>query len=603
MTIHNRGMLETIVTLEARLAEADTDVERVRALNALVWTLRSMEPLRALALSEKAVGLARATDDPQGLTQSLCLLGICGVVLSRHEEARVALAESLAVSREIGDRFTEARCLHYFGVAHYFLAENAQATERVTAALEIFEVLEDVEWLGAGYNIMGNIQFSLCDYSGALDWYARGLEARERAGDQMGVAASLGNIGNVYSERGDLAEALVFHQRSLDQSIRIGNKLLEVSSLCNLGGDYADLGRYEEAIEICRRSVELGEALEDWEKVAVALTSMGFAYGKTRRQAEALACHRRALEIARTNTLQKATAHALFSIGEILLGQGTLDEALSALTEAAALAGEIGARRTEFQSFQVLVEVCRRQGAYATALAHFETFHRIEKEVFTEEAEERARFLVIQLEVEHHRREAEALAEINAALQETNVALQEANARLEALATTDPLTGLPNHRALVAAMDAQTARARREEKACALLFVDIDHFKSVNDTHGHPVGDAVLREFVACVRTCLREEDILGRWGGEEFLILLPGTDADRAIGVAERVRAAVAEQPLLVRNNPHRQSLHVTCSIGAAATPPHLPVRDDLVSAADQALYAAKRQGRNQVRGAKTGD
>ena len=132
--------------------------------------------------------------------------------------------------------------------------------------------------------------------------------------------------------------------------------------------------------------------------------------------------------------------------------------------------------------------------------------------MFTEDAEDRAKALVLKMEVDHHRREAESLSEINAAL-------QEANARLEALATTDPLTHLPNHRALAAALDTQIARARRECLSYALLFLDIDHFKSINDTYGHPVGDSVLREFAAIAHACLREEDTLGRWGGEEFLV------------------------------------------------------------------------------------
>ncbi len=579
--------------------EQETICERIRALNARVWELRTSEPLRALALSEEAVGLARAAEDGSGLAESLCLSGVCCVILSRHEEARPALEESLALSRRLGDRFTEARGRHYLGVLHYFLAEHAQAIENVSAALQIFEELGNAEWLGAGYNMLGNVQFGLCDYGGALDWYARALEARERAGDETGVAASLGNIGNVYSERGDLADALVYHQRSLDHSIRIGSRALEISSLCNLGGDYVDLGRYEEGIAVCRRSVELGEALEDWEKVAVALTSMGTAYAQTGRPREALDCHARALEIARANRLQKAAAHALFSIGEILLARGALDEARARLAEGAALAQVIGARRTAFQCFQALAETCKRLGDYAAALGHHETFQRLEKEVFTEEAEERARSLVVQTELEHHRREAQALAGMNAALQEANAALQEANARLEALATTDALTGLPNHRALVAALDAQIARARREDRPCALLFVDIDHFKGFNDTYGHPVGDAVLCEFAACARACLREEDVLGRWGGEEFLILLPGTDAERARRVGERVRAATAMQPLVIGSGPYGNGLHVTCSIGAAACPPQPAVRDDLVAAADHALYAAKRLGRNQVRGA----
>lgn len=592
-------MLEKIVILETQLAEAATDAARIETLNALVWELRAVEPLRALSLSEEAVGLARAAEDLPRLAPSLCLLGVSASMLSRHQEARQALAESLALSRCLGDRFTEARCLHYQGVIHYFLAEHAEAVENVMAALQIFEESDNLEWLGAGFNTLGNVQFILCDYSGALDWYRRALEAREQAGDQVGVASSLGNIGNIHGERGDFAEALIFHQRSLDQSIRIGNKTLEISSLCNLGGDYVDMGRYEEGIAVCRRSVELGETLEDWEKVAVALTSMGSAYVKTERWAEALECHTRALEIARSHRLQKAAAHALYSIGEIFFLQGALDEARARLVEGAALAQAIGARRTAFLSFGVLAEVCKRLGDYAGALGHHETFRRLEKEVFTEEAEERAKSLGIQMEVAHHRREAEALAGLNAALQQTNAALQEANCRLESLATTDPLTGLPNHRALVAAIDDQTAHARREEKLCALLFVDIDHFKTINDTYGHPIGDAVLCEFAACVRGCLREEDVLGRWGGEEFLIVLPGTDAERALRVGERVRAAVAAHPLLMGNGLSRRGLYITCSIGAASFPPHQAVRDDLVAAADQALYAAKRLGRNQVRGA----
>ncbi len=582
-----------------------TTAETIVALNAEVWTLRSVEPIRALALSEEAVRLARTLNSPALLAPSLCLHGVCQVIVSRHAEARAALGEALALSRPLGDRVTEGRCLHFQGVSHYFLAEHAEAVERVTAALAIFEALDDDEWRGAGFNTLGNVQFSLCDYSGALDWYTRALEARERAGDEVGVAASLGNLGNVYSERGDLTEALHFHQRGLEHAVRIGSTLLEISSLCNLGGDYVDLGRYEEGIEVCRRSVVLGERLEDWEKVAVALTSMGSAYVKRGQQAEALDCHRRALEIARTHTLQKATAHALYSIGEILLLQGTLESARERLVAGATLAQAIGARRTAFQCAEALAEVCRRQGRYADALGHYETFRRLEKEVFTEEAEERAQALVIQMEVAHHRRESESLAALNAALQEANTQLEEANAqlaeanaRLEVLSVTDALTGLPNHRALVAALEAQIAHACRENKPCAVLFLDVDHFKQVNDTYGHPIGDAVLREFAARVRGCLREEDVLGRWGGEEFLILLPGTDARRAQRIGERVRAAIAARPLLERDMASG-GIAITCSIGTVASPPHPPLRDTLVAAADTALYAAKRGGRNQVRAA----
>src|SRR5947209_14541888 len=168
------------------------------------------------------------------------------------------------------------------------------------------------------------------------------------------------------------------------------------------------------------------------------------------------------------------------------------------------------------------------------------------------------------------------------------------NARLESLAANDPVTGTPNHRTVVTTLDGEVARARRYGRTCAVLFLDLDHFKALNDSYGHPSGDAALREFAAVVRAALREPDMLGRWGGEEFVAVLPETDGDAAVIVAERVRAAVATHIFWAAGG-----AHLTCSIGVAASPDNADSRDALIEQADQALYAAKRLGRNQVRSA----
>lgn len=569
----------------------EAHIEKIRALTAAAWEMRSQNPQQALAVSLEAVALARSGEHGACLAPALCMHGICASMVSRHEDARSALAESLVLSRRLGDPDTEARCLHYLGHVHYCFAEYAEAEEKVTASLLIRADRQDKEGVGASCNVLGNIRYNQCDYAQALDWYVRALDAREQAGDAAGAIGSLCNIGNVYAERGEHSEALRYHQRALDGADRLENPSLQMVSLGAVGGDYVDLGRYDDGIAVCRRTVALGEMLESWHQVGAALTSLGFAYNKTGRQTEALAVYARALDIARSVEDQKVEAHSLYSLGEILVHAGAPAEARARLAEASALAQAIGAKRTAFLAFQMLSEACKRQGDYAAALGHFEAFQRLEKEVFTEEAADRAKALIVQMEVEHHKREVETLSEINAAL-------QAANARLEALAVTDPLTNLPNHRALVAALDAAAARTRRTGEPCALLFLDIDHFKSVNDTYGHPVGDAVLREFAACARASLREEDTLGRWGGEEFLALLPGAPLAEALQVAERVRAAVAGCLVSAGLPLHAENLQITCSVGASACPPETAGRDALIEAADRALYAAKRLGRNQVRG-----
>jgi diguanylate cyclase (GGDEF)-like protein len=175
-----------------------------------------------------------------------------------------------------------------------------------------------------------------------------------------------------------------------------------------------------------------------------------------------------------------------------------------------------------------------------------------------------------------------------------NSALAEANTRLQALAITDPLTDLPNHRAMVAALDRELERAQRYRRPCALLFIDLDHFKALNDGYGHPAGDAALRDLAVVVRGTVRDGDILGRWGGEEFVLLLPETDPAMALAAAERVRAAVAAHRFRAGSG-----VHLTCSVGVATYPHDGQTRDSLVDAADRAMYAAKRLGRNQVRAA----
>ena len=170
--------------------------------------------------------------------------------------------------------------------------------------------------------------------------------------------------------------------------------------------------------------------------------------------------------------------------------------------------------------------------------------------------------------------------------------LYEANARLSSLATTDLLTNLPNHRALATALSQELARAQRYVHTCSLLFLDIDHFKALNDGYGHAAGDTVLHTFATLIQSNLRASDTVGRWGGEEFIVILPETTTGDALIVAERIRSTVSQYTFEVGGG-----VHLTCSIGVATYPEHAQNQQTLVHAADQAMYGAKRLGRNQVR------
>ncbi len=177
-------------------------------------------------------------------------------------------------------------------------------------------------------------------------------------------------------------------------------------------------------------------------------------------------------------------------------------------------------------------------------------------------------------------------------VQEKNRCLSQLNEQLKQQAISDPLTGLPNHQALADRLDEELARTQAKETTCALLFLDIDHFKFVNDQYGHEVGDRVLCQFGEVVESALRSTDYMGRWGGEEFVAVLPMTTLLEAWVVAERIRLWVEQEKFAYEGG----SLCVTCSVGMALYPADATERKTLIILADAAMYEAKRQGRNQT-------
>lgn len=170
------------------------------------------------------------------------------------------------------------------------------------------------------------------------------------------------------------------------------------------------------------------------------------------------------------------------------------------------------------------------------------------------------------------------------------------NARLhrivERQALMDGLTGLGNRRQCEETLAAELSRVERFGGSLAVVVADLDWFKDINDRHGHPAGDTVLREFAALLQESVRDVDLAGRWGGEEFILILPGTDLDGGAHLAERIRGVLAARIVLATDG---TAIPVTASFGVAATPP-AHTASELFAAADEALYEAKRAGKNRV-------
>jgi diguanylate cyclase (GGDEF)-like protein len=193
----------------------------------------------------------------------------------------------------------------------------------------------------------------------------------------------------------------------------------------------------------------------------------------------------------------------------------------------------------------------------------------------------------------------EQVAEKTSALTHTVEQLRIANDKLEELSFDDPLTGIPNRRRFDQALDTEWKRTRRAGKPLGFILLDLDHFKSLNDTKGHQVGDEALKQIAGYLERSLRRTgDLVARYGGEEFTVILPNTAIEGAVHFADQLRAGIERLAIPNDGSPFR---YVTASFGVASMHAHDDVEPRvLIAAADHALYRAKGDGRNCVRAAQ---
>jgi diguanylate cyclase (GGDEF)-like protein len=197
-----------------------------------------------------------------------------------------------------------------------------------------------------------------------------------------------------------------------------------------------------------------------------------------------------------------------------------------------------------------------------------------------------------------HEKELLARVRIHTKLKLLQDELREMNTQLEALAVTDVLTGLSNRRRLMTRLDEEVARARRYKTPLSVVMIDIDHFKQVNDTYGHAMGDEVLRNIGTMLKANVRNTDLAARYGGEELTLVLPHTDLAAAVQVAENLRQKFANIEHILDG----ATLNKTASMGVAARDGEtdMPDAENLLKLADEALYRAKQNGRNRVEAAE---
>jgi diguanylate cyclase (GGDEF)-like protein len=562
-------------------APADAPL-RMRALSTRCWTSAEAAPDSLPAYAAEGVREASRAGDAMALAR----LRVCrGYGLESAGEPAEAMRDydfGVAEGRRLGTRDLVAGALLLRGQLHYYRGDFTTAVADLDESYRVWTALGKGAQQRGALNAIANLYADsrVAQYDRALDYYRQVLASNLAAGSERGVATGHFNVASTLERMGRLDEALAQYRRGLAMDVRRGDSAEVAVDRRAVAIVLYKLGRPGEALALLDRVAAYAAESGNAELAAQTRLSRGVSLRMLGRHAEALG------ELERARARFAATGN---------------DRFLEKVHEERALAfAASGAWRAAFEARGE--QMALRRSLEAGADQERSSRLRARFDADKKEAENRALMRENAL-----RREALAAGARVRRLQVVVlvlsafvigglvllVARQLARARgLRATALTDALTGLPNRRHLDLLGDAAARAARSRGGGFAVLGVDVDHFKRINDRFGHQAGDAVLRRVAGAARGALREGDHLGRAGGEEFVAVLPATGASGAAPVAERLRAAVESADF----SDLAPGLTVTVSVGIAAWDPADDGFAESCRRADEALYRAKAAGRNRV-------
>lgn len=428
------------------------------------------------------------------------------------------------------------------------------------------------------------------NYDRARRHLETGLELARALGNRRQEATLLGNLAVAEAQAQNPERSIELHLEALAIAREIGDAVTAAYQLANLCDRNVQLGRLDEADGYCDDAVARLESLGHVRLLAGARASRATLYTEQGDLDAALDEMTAALDLAR-DSIPTVERDFLEQLARLHVQRGELDEALAAyrrFMDARERLWEERRTRT-IEELEVQHEVAERERELELA--------RTQSALQETRLQQRTvlaivlgfGFLVVAGLALFAWRSNRQRAKLQRDLADRNQALERAVKTIGDLANRDPLTHLRNRRAFLEVAEQELARARRNRHPIAVVMIDIDRFKPLNDRFGHAVGDEVLKQVAETLRLTFRGLDVVCRWGGEEFVALLPDTDLEAARLAAERARAAVAA----TATAGSEASLSVSITLGVA-----LVTRDlnEAIEAADRAMYEGKRAGRNRV-------
>ncbi len=496
------------------------------------------------------------------------------------------------------------------------------AMEDFNRAIELAKSLDDIRLIadvlslrGEQYAYQGELALGLKDLLDAQKHY-------ERLSEPFYIKGNLSSIANTYRRLGDYTRALEYLNQVLDDTSKETSFEDYILFRDQIALVYEDMHKYQEALDIYQESLTFYQEQKDEEAVAFSQVNIGGLKNAMGQFAEAIPYLKAAEAYFKNSPNPGTNGLILLYLGQAFNGLGRHEEALALFNASEPLIKQDRNRRflewLLLDKATALAGLERWTAAYKTLEAYVSNHKRLDQNLRKQQtARLQVEFDVAQREAENQRLKAQTQLQQErvSALEERRrwqvLALALAfgsilfllllllsyrqvkrSKRLHYLALTDELTGLPNRRRMFFLGEEMTRDALNNGTAFSILVLDVDYFKRINDSHGHAIGDEVLKAIAPISLGAVRGGDYIGRTGGEEFMALLPGTNLKQAVVVAERIRHQLEQADF----SHLADDLRVTISIGAGQLKKSDGGLNRLIKRADNALYKAKENGRNRV-------
>ena len=550
--------VKTVQLLEDKIAEAVSIQEKIDLMNRLAWQLRIKDPEKALSTSKESLQLSQSSGlDGQsyerGIAASLVVLSFLDGEAGNLDKALSHALEALSLLKEqpYPEILTDA--WYDLGWAYYYSGNYPASLEFSLKSLEMARETGQAEKEAWCIDLVAS---TYKDPAQALQMYQEANDIFEKMDIIEGRSRILNNWAYTLFEAKEYASALELAQKSLQLAKDGGLKRDEINVSATIAEILAAMGEYKQAqSKLQNASLLFGE------------------YGR-----------------------DISSVYILTDLGQVYLQQNDLESAERELHKALEASCQMEMRNEQARCHQYLSEIYERQGKFDQALKHYKIFQKLKEDTAGEGAHKQLAALRVSHQIETAQRDAEIHRLQKEKLQIELDEHKRIYAILEELAIRDPLTNLFNRRHFLNLAEHEWKRSLRYGHSLCALMMDVDDFKQINDQHGHATGDKALIAVADAIQSTLRSTEIAGRYGGDEFIILLPETQLKNAGRVAERICQAIREYTV----NSEKGVIHLSPSIGVACASSEqgdtVISLNELLNHADEALYVAKRAGKGLV-------